>query len=218
MAKYLAYQLAETNKAVALTHQTTWGSVDEEAIGLNWSVRKTPDSKRQFVHTGGTFGFASYCSFYPELGFGLVLLVNESDRATQGRLWALADQIQEGVYGAPPALQAFRNSLAATEYKQALEVFKAVRKKHPELHLSEEFVNEWGYTLARQGNVNYATELFKLNVSLHPGSWNTYDSLAESYEMQGNTALAISNYRQSLALNPKNTGAVEHLKKLGANK
>lgn len=218
MAKYLAYQLAETNKAVALSHQPTWGSADEEAIGLSWSMRKTPDGKRQFVHTGGTFGFASYCSFYPELGFGIVVLANESDRATQGRLWALADQVLEGVYGVPPALQAFRARLAATEYQQALEVYKAVKQKHPELYLAEGFINEWGYTLARQGNVKHAIELFKLNVSLHPGSWNTYDSLAESYEMQGNRALAMANYRQSLALNPKNTGAVEHLKKLSTSK
>ncbi|UOQ64344.1 serine hydrolase domain-containing protein [Hymenobacter volaticus] len=216
MVKYLAFQLAETNKAVVLSHQPTWGSLEEEAIGLNWNMRKTADSKRQLLHTGGTFGFASYCSFYPELGFGIVVLSNESDRGTQGRLYEVADQIVAGIYGVPPGLQAFQSSLATSKYNQALDVYKAVKKKHPDLHLTEEYVNEWGYKLARAGNPKQAIELFKLNVSLHPNSWNTYDSLAEAYEMTGNNALAISNYKQSLALNPKNTGAVEHLKKLGA--
>ncbi|TYZ08422.1 serine hydrolase [Hymenobacter lutimineralis] len=220
MVKYLAYQLAESNKAVALSHQITWGRVDAEAIGLNWTMRQTPDSKRQFVHTGGTFGFASYCSFYPELGFGIVVLANESDPQTQGRLWDLAHQIVEGVYGVPPALQAFRSALASKDHGRALDVYNAVKKTHPELHLSEDAVNEWGYVLARQGQIKQAVELFQLNVDLHPNSWNTYDSLGEAYEMQGNSALAISNYQQSLALNPQNTGAVEHLKKLrvGAGK
>ena len=216
MVKYLAFQLAETNKAVALSHQPTWGSLEEEAIGLNWNMRKTADSKRQLLHTGGTFGFASYCSFYPELGFGIVVLSNESDRETQGRLYEVADQIVAGIYGVPPGLQALRSSLATSDYSQALDVYKAVKKKYPELHLTEEYVNEWGYKLAREGKTKQAVELFKLNVSLHPNSWNTYDSLAEAYEMNGNSALAITNYKQSLALNPRNAGAVEHLKKLGA--
>ncbi|MDF7811698.1 beta-lactamase family protein [Hymenobacter sp. YC55] len=216
MVKYLAYQLAETDKAVALSHQPTWGSLDEEALGLNWSIRKTTDNKRQLLHTGGTFGFASYCSFYPELGFGIVVLSNESDRGTQGRLYEVADQIVAGIYGVPPGLQAFQSSLATNDYTHALDAYKAVKKKHPELHLSEEYVNEWGYRLARDGKSKQAIELFKLNVSLHPNSWNTYDSLAEAYEMNGNSTLAVTNYKQSLALNPKNVGAVEHLKKLGA--
>ncbi|ALD20846.1 beta-lactamase [Hymenobacter sp. DG25A] len=213
MLKYLAYQLAETDKAVVLSHQPMWGTPEEEAISLNWSVRKTTDNKRQLLHTGGTFGFASYCSFYPELGFGIVVLANESDRGTQGRLQALADQIIEDMHGVPPALQAFRSYLATNDYSHAVDVYQAVKKAHPELHLTEEFVNEWGYTLVREGKIKQAIELFKLNVSLHPNSWNSYDSLGEAYEMAGDSTLSITNYQQSLILNPKNTGAVEHLKK-----
>ena len=121
------------------------------------------------------------------------------------------------MYGTPPALQAFRSGFDCkqlTTAKQALDVYTAVKRKHPELDLSKEFVNEWGYTLARQGIPQQAVELFKLNVGLHPNSWNSYDSLGEAYEMAGNSALAITNYKQALALNPRNTGAVEHLKKL----
>jgi D-alanyl-D-alanine-carboxypeptidase/D-alanyl-D-alanine-endopeptidase len=216
MVKYLAHQLNETNKAVALSHQPTWGNLNEQAISLNWTADQTVDSKRRFHHTGGTFGFGSYCAFYPELGFGIVVLANESDRATQGRLQQLAEQIVTGIYGTPPALTAFQAALLAHDYNQAITVLATVRKKHPELHLSEQFVNGWGYALARQGQTKQAIELFKLNVSLHPDSWNAYDSLAEAYEMSSNSALAITNYKQSLALNPRNAGAVEHLKKLDA--
>lgn len=216
MVKYLAHQLTETNRAMALSHQPTWGSIDEQAISLNWTVEKTVDSKRRFQHTGGTFGFASYCSFYPELGFGIVVLANESDRGTQGRLQELAEHLMTDIYGVPPALKALQTKLLVHDYKQAGTVFAAVRKKHPELHLTEDFVNDWGYSLARQGQPKQAIELFKLNVSRYPNSWNTYDSLAEAYEMNGNHTLAITNYKQSLALNPRNAGAVEHLRKLQA--
>ncbi len=50
----------------------------------------------------------------------------------------------------------------------------------------------------------------------HPNSWNVYDSLGEAYAAQGNRELAVRNYRESLELNPKNTNAVEALKRLEA--
>lgn len=59
-----------------------------------------------------------------------------------------------------------------------------------------------------------AIEVLKLNVHLYPESANTYDSLAEVYETAGDKALAIKNYKRSLELDPKNTNAEQHLKKL----
>lgn len=216
MVKYLQYQLNESDKAVALSHQPTWGRLEDEAIGFNWNLDLTVDSQRRLQHSGGTFGYASYCELLPERKFGIVLLSNESDQGTQGALQATAGQIVEALYGVPPALQALRMALAARKFSHAAEVCAAVKKKHPELHLTEPYVNVWGYTLLRQGQTQPALELFKLNVSLFPKGWNTYDSLAETYESIGDKPLAIENYRRSLALNPQNVNAAEHLRKLGA--
>jgi tetratricopeptide (TPR) repeat protein len=57
-------------------------------------------------------------------------------------------------------------------------------------------------------------EIFKLNVEVYPQSYNVYDSLAEAYMINGEKELAIKNYEKSLELNPKNTNAIEMLKKL----
>jgi D-alanyl-D-alanine-carboxypeptidase/D-alanyl-D-alanine-endopeptidase len=213
--KYLRYQLAEKDPAVHLTHQPTWGNLNEQAIGFNWNLEKTVDSKRVLQHSGGTFGCASYCELYPDQQLGLVLLTNESDRDTQGSLQAIAEQLVEGLYGVPAAVQAMRKTLEASGYRDAFAVYTAVRKQHPELHLTEDYVNSWGYRVLRQGHSQPALALFKLNVSLFPQGWNTYDSLAEVYESTGAQQLAIENYRHSLALNPKNENAMQHLQKLG---
>ncbi|MFD2718113.1 serine hydrolase [Hymenobacter monticola] len=216
MTKYLQHQINETDAAVALTHRPAWGQPDEDAVGLNWVISKTVDSQRLLDHTGGTFGFASYCALYPGLKFGIVLLSNESDRGTQGSLRAMAEEVLEAAYGTPPALVALQAELQRRSYTEAAAAVAKVKQQHPELHLTEDYVNTWGYALARQGQPKQALELFKLNVSLHPKAWNTYDSLGETYELLGDRTLAIKNYQQSLALNPDNSGAVEHLKKLAA--
>ena len=215
LVKYLQYQLREPDKAVALTHQPTWGQLADEAIGFNWNLDQTVDSQRRLQHSGGAFGYASYCELYPARNFGIVLLANESDQSAQGSLRATAGAIVEAIYGVPPALQALRKQLAARKFSNAAETFAAVKKQYPELHLTESYVNVWGYTLLRQGQTQPALELFKLNVSLFPKGWNTYDSLAETYDSTGDKPRAIENYRRSLNLNPQNANAIEHLRKLG---
>lgn len=218
MVKYLRYQLAEKDPAVVLAHQPTWGTSETQAIGFNWNLEKTVDSQRSLQQSGGTFGCASYCEFYPAQQFGVVLFSNESDASTQGSLEAVAGQLREALYGVPPAVQALRKALQKTDFKNALATFTAVKQHYPELHLTEDYVNTWGYQVLRRGQPQQALELFKLNVSLFPKGSNTYDSLAETYEMLGAQQPAIDNYRRSLDLNPRNENAVQHLQKLGATR
>ncbi|GAB4010054.1 serine hydrolase domain-containing protein [Spirosoma migulaei] len=215
LLKYAAYQLDERDKAIHLAHQLTWGNVENQAFGLNWFLHKTIDSKRQVEHSGGTFGFASYCDLYPDQNVGLVLLANDADQSTQYQLGELSKKIIDAFYGEPIAVTMLNTELKKRGYAQVINVVKDVRKKHPELYLNENYVNGWGYSLAGQNKLQDALEIFKLNVSLYPKGWNTYDSLAETYERIGNRKQAIENYKRSLALNTQNTNAIEFLKKVG---
>jgi tetratricopeptide (TPR) repeat protein len=79
---------------------------------------------------------------------------------------------------------------------------------------SEPELNRVGYQLLQTKKVKEAIEIFKLNVAEYPKGFNTYDSLGEAYMVNGDTELAIQNYKTSLELNPQNSGAVEMLKRL----
>ena len=61
-----------------------------------------------------------------------------------------------------------------------------------------------------------AIALFIFNTEQYPESWNVYDSLGEAYVDSERYDLAVVNYRRSLALNPKNAGAFEMLKRAAA--
>lgn len=93
MLKYMAFQLNEKNAAVKLSHQPTFGKIEDGAVALNWKVKKTEDGRRSISHTGGSLGFSSYMVFYPDLNSGIVLLSNEADQNTQNELIVLADKI-----------------------------------------------------------------------------------------------------------------------------
>jgi tetratricopeptide (TPR) repeat protein len=78
-------------------------------------------------------------------------------------------------------------------------------------------LNQLGYQLLGMNRVKDAIEIFKLNVEAYPASFNPYDGLAEAYKADGQTDLAIKNYKKSLELNPQNANALEKLEKLNAN-
>lgn len=61
----------------------------------------------------------------------------------------------------------------------------------------EALMNQVGYQLLGQGNMDEAVSAFKLNVERYPGSANVYDSLGEAYERSGRFELALTNYEKA---------------------
>ena len=125
-----------------------------------------------------------------------------------------------GIYDPEIALSdpvtALRMELRLRGYEQAIEVFKELKKKTADFQPLENDLNDCAYRMLNGGGKpKEALEIFKLNVFLYPTSANVYDSVAEAYEANGNRELAISNYKRSLALDPKNTNAAQQLKRLG---
>jgi len=64
-------------------------------------------------------------------------------------------------------------------------------------------VNQFGYELMGENDVQTALEVFKLNVKKHPDSWNAYDSMAEAYANTGDKKQAITNYKMALEKAPE---------------
>jgi len=225
IAKYTRYQLSEKNTAVRMTHQVTWGDAHHFALGMNWFMDVTGDGKRQINDDGTTFGFTAYILLYPETRYGVALLTNEYDNDSNTKLGDLAERIfKEDHYtaaerasdgfGFSASINLLLNALKKKGFTQAATVTAELKMHNPKFHLDENEVNNWAYALLSKGKKTEAVEIFKLNVGLHPDSWNTYDSLGDGYTAAGNNELAIKNYQRSLELNPKNENAVEQLKKL----
>lgn len=215
MARFIRAELAAAEPALRLSQQPAWGDPDSSAVGFNWVIDRTVDSKRRLRTSGGTFGFSSYIELYPELGYGIILLANRPGE-TQNQLRELADAALNEIRGTPPALAALEASLTSGGSRDVGRAVADIRRKHPELHLTEDYVNQWGYRLLAVNKPEMAVGLFRYNTERWPKSWNAFDSLAEGYERLGDRAQAIANYQRSLDLHPGNTNAVEQLRKLRA--
>ena len=213
MAKFLVAELVAADPAIRLSQQPAWGDPDRSAVGLNWTLSRTVDSKPRLRMSGSTFGCSSYIEMYPAMGYGIVLLANRPGE-TQNEMQELANEALEEIWGKPPALVALEKALQADDYRDASRVVAQVKRQHPELHLTEDYVNVWAYRLLRENQLKPALGLFRYNTEHWPNSWNAFDSLAEGYEKLGDKPRAIANYRKSLELNPANKNGADHLQKL----
>lgn len=213
MARYVAAHIAARDPAMARTHQPLFGAVDTGAVGFHWVLAKTADSLTYLRHSGGTFGQSSYCDFYPAQRYGVVVLSNSG--SAQNHVQVLADAIHEALFGVPKGLKALEVALDASGYADVPATIAATKARFPELHLNEDRMNAWGYSLLRERNRPEAARgIFAWTVSAYPDSWNAHDSLAEAIAATGDKAGAIAEYRKSLELNPANDNGREMIAKL----
>jgi tetratricopeptide (TPR) repeat protein len=105
--------------------------------------------------------------------------------------------------------------LTSGRVTEAIEGYRKIKRDQPTNNVVQEGrLNDLGYTLLRGKKIAEAIAVFKLNVEFNPRSSNVYDSLGEAYFENGEKALAITNYKKALELDPNNKGAAEMLKKL----
>jgi len=100
MLKYVVWQIAETDPAVRLSHQSYTGPGNYQA-GLNWQMLTAGD-KRVLWQSGNFEGFNSFCVAEPELKLGVVVLFNEADDTSNPAHNVMVNAILKGL--APDAV------------------------------------------------------------------------------------------------------------------
>ncbi|HKR63602.1 MAG TPA: serine hydrolase [Thermoanaerobaculia bacterium] len=182
--------------------------------GLGWALERTKRGQA-FWHWGENNGeFQNFVMAYPDSGDALVVFTNS------GNGFSIMPDLVANVFpGEHPAF-AFMHY---DHYDAPVRVFwRDVAKRGAESalktplakQLDERQLNRIGYDLLSLKRANEAVTMLREVVARYPDSFNAYDSLGEAYAAAGDRANAIANYERSLALNPKNTNAVEMLKQL----
>jgi CubicO group peptidase (beta-lactamase class C family) len=187
------------------------GSPTQWAMG--WVTKPRP-KHRAIISTGGS---RSAFFVYPEDDLTVVVLTNLVGGYAEDFIDELAGIYQPEIAAADP-VTALRIELRKRGYENSIEIYDELKKKDSNFQPLENDLNDWGYRLMNGlGKKKEALGVLKLNAVLYPKSANAYDSVAEAYAANNEKALAIENYKRSLELDPKNTNAVQWLKKLDPN-
>lgn len=96
----------------------------------------------------------------------------------------------------------------------AIKLSIEAKKREVEYRHSEEDLNQWGYDLMQKGEIKKGLEIFRLNTTINPESWNAYNSYGDALMNGNQNDKAIEMYKRSIELNPGNANGKEALKKI----
>jgi tetratricopeptide (TPR) repeat protein len=187
--------------------------------GLGWGLEKVQDGLA-FWHWGDNGDTKAFVLAVPKQKTGLVMfansanglsIINELVGSVMGNDHPALAWLNLERYNSQPRMmfKAILNSNAET-------VLADYRQRRAILSLSENEMNRLGYQLLSLKRIKDAIAVFTQNTVDFPRAYNTWDSLAEGYMIDGDKGSAIKYYKKSLELNPDNANAVQKLKELGA--
>jgi CubicO group peptidase (beta-lactamase class C family) len=198
----------------AMTSEMLTPVMDE--AGLGFFLEK--DNPGQFGHNGDDEGFQAMLTMNANSGKGIAIMANSEwgitvgnfvvDRVAHEYHWNYK-AIEHGPFAMLAIIAKVRGAQAALQRFTELKESGAANQQ-----VNETTLNELGYLLLGNGQVQDAISVFQRNVQEYPQSANVYDSLGEAFMSAGKKELAIANYEKSLQLNPKNQNAVNMLQKL----
>lgn len=161
-------------------------------------------------------GMRSALFVYPQDDLSIVVLTNLQGSNPEWFIDEIAgfyipDMKRENGFGLSKNLKLLRQELLKNDFKNVNKTYKKVAKQNKNFILAEDEINSWGYQLLEHNQKKEALQIFKLNTTLFPNSWNVYDSYAELLATLGYREEAIINYKKSLELNPDNSNASNYL-------
>lgn len=196
---------------------TTNKILNKESINVMWQSFPFTKSNKSFaygwdkimVNSYESYGFSgSLCTAYrifPEKNLSIIFLTNGLTK------WYNIDNIVNHIVSLVDKdisninNLAFETVLRATYENEDFSSNYQAIKNNPifENNNFEAHLNDVGYFwLLGLNNSKKAIRVFELNTKEFPKSWNTFDSLADAYEKNGNSDKAIFNYLKAIHLNP----------------
>ena len=186
-----------------------------------WITRKNEEYGREISHGGGINGFNTLIVRMVRDKHLIVLFNNTPGANLAGMAGKIRDILHDKSVEMPKSSlsKILYNKMKSEGIDETISYFNDLKESHPDTYdFNERSLNRFGYQLLGSNHIDEAIAIFILNTEEFPESANVYDSLGEAYATKGEKELAIQNYAKSLQLNPGNTGAIEALKNLTAEK
>jgi CubicO group peptidase (beta-lactamase class C family) len=188
----------------------------EMTYGFGWNIADDAGGKRVW-HTGNTAGFRGFFERRLPTRTTVIMLTNRGN----SRRTEINAAIQNILAGKPYDLpkRSIAVKMRETDLKSgidaALAEYQAAKAAgSAEYDLGESELNMLGYRLLYEDHEpQHAVKIFTLNTVEHPSS-NAYDSLAESYQVVGDTESARKNYQIAIEKDPTNLHARGMLEKI----
>ncbi|MEK9213210.1 serine hydrolase [Sphingomonas sp. 2378] len=185
--------------------------------GFGWRIAER-FGRHEMDHSGSDNGFSTYIIRFPADDVTAIVLSN-SDRASAGKVGNAMAAIAFGQPVTLPVAQLREilwDRIDRDGVAGAIAHYGELKRSGAELDFSDDALVGLGYDLYEAHRYADAKAIFRFNLTVYSKSAYSHDGLADIAVAEGDPKQAVKLFRQSLALDPTNTYAVDALKRLQA--
>lgn len=168
------------------------------------------------IHAGGFEGANTAFSEILRDKISIIVFANMNEPVAELLAIGIRDIIngREPQKPALPAIQNIYKALNESGFEYIKNNFDALTVNFPFGDPKDLILNQLGYELLNEEDIENAVKLFRLNTNLFPTEPNCWDSFGESLLLTGDKKGSLEAYKKALELDPQFPSAIKAVQKL----
>jgi CubicO group peptidase (beta-lactamase class C family) len=198
----------ESFEKLARPYPHTSSPKSTSSYGYGWGVRILENNIKRISHNGSNGAYSHSLIWYPKEDVYIIYATNANSAKVEFIAYRIAKIIFDKNY-APKPIQNNIFSFIFNYTKQhttdtSKELLAILKEKYSSDFTHAGVLNTLGNVLLRTNkNVDWALELFKMNVQRYPKEGNIWDSLGDGYIANNLKEDAIKSYQKAVVLGYK---------------
>lgn len=190
---------------------------EETDYGFGWFI-ESKNSPRIINHSGGWVGFGTYLFNEVDDKNGMVLLTNNSNDNMRDIVYGLINIGNNKPYEIPKIKGelVLAKKILKEDIDKGIAFYHEIKTDTTKYEVKENNLNQLGYLLLQNGNLNESLKIFKLNIDEYPKSANVYDSYGDALLEKGDSINALKNFKKCYAMDNTLDYALDKSTKLEA--
>jgi len=200
----------ESFKKLTTPYPYTTSPKSTSSYGYGWGIKNSKDNTKRISHNGSNGAFAHSIIWYPEEDIFIVYSTNANSSKVEWIAYVVAKIILDESYSPKPIkdnIYSFMmNYIKQHSSDKSNELLILLQENYADDFTNSEAINIFGnITLRSKENLDWALELFKINVHLYPEDGNLWDSLGDGYKANNLKQDAIKSYQKAIELGYKDS-------------
>lgn len=180
------------------------------SYGYGWGIKNTEENTLRISHNGSNGAFSHSIIWYPTEDLYIVYATNANSSKVEGIAKVVEKFILDEEYSPKPIkdnIYSFMmNYIKQHPTDKSNELLILLQENYADEFTNSEAINILGNIILRsKENLDWALELFKINVQLYTDDGNLWDSLGDGYRANNLKEDAIKSYQKAIELGYKDS-------------
>jgi len=179
------------------------------SYAYGWGVNYSAENTKRLTHNGSNGLFAHSIIWFPNEDLIILFSTNAASPETEKMARTVKNILFKKDYQAMPIKKnpflVIFDFIKDNDYQQSDKLSSLVKNKYSEAFVDPGILNRIGYMLLGKQQIQWAVEIFKINVELFENNSNSWDSLGDAYLANKQKDQAIASFQKAIELGSKNT-------------